>query len=339
MPTVHDVARLAGVSVSTVSYALSGARPITPATRERIERAMDELGYIPNALAQGLARRRSQIIALMFPTTDRSLNLTGLQCVLGAADRAQESGYHLLLWTSDDVDDLRRLVKQGLVDGVLVMEVRLDDERIGVLAEAGVSFTLIGRSGEHDPVDYVDADFAQMTRTAIEYLVGLGHTDFVFLNQSQSLIDVSYGPSARVASGVLAAAAEFGVSMTSFAVENDASAGRDLFARVIDEIPQTTAVVGFNDEAVVGMMAAAAYHGWAVPRDLSVVAIAMSDAAATLTMPTLTTCSPPHGLIGRAAVDVLIGRLQGDRESPLRRQLHDSALAVRSSSGPRRRHF
>src|SRR6516165_3793552 len=88
--TMSDVARRAGVSVSTVSYAMTGTRPIRPATRERIERAMRELGYTPNALARGLKSKRSKIIALLCPPAPRgSLDLSGMEYILGASDHAQ----------------------------------------------------------------------------------------------------------------------------------------------------------------------------------------------------------------------------------------------------------
>lgn len=166
-----DVARLAGVSVSTVSYAMTGTRPITPATRERVERAMRELGYTPNALARGLKTKRSKIIALLYPPfPGRGLDLSGLGYILGAADHAQESGYHLLLWTTTEVDalsDLARFAGQGLIDGALMMEVKLRDERVKVLTDARLPFVMIGRTEDTTGIDFADTDFEQCTRTAV----------------------------------------------------------------------------------------------------------------------------------------------------------------------------
>ena len=78
MATIQDVAKRAGVSVSTVSYAVNGTRPISEETRQRIFAAMQELGYRPHALARGLASKRSRIIALLFPTPERGLGITEL---------------------------------------------------------------------------------------------------------------------------------------------------------------------------------------------------------------------------------------------------------------------
>jgi DNA-binding LacI/PurR family transcriptional regulator len=115
MPTMHDVARRANVSLSTVSYAINGTRPISEETRQRIFAAMEELGYRPHALARGLASKRSRILALLFPTSERGMGTTDLEFIVGAADTAREVGYHLVLWTSDinDAVELRQLIQQG----------------------------------------------------------------------------------------------------------------------------------------------------------------------------------------------------------------------------------
>ena len=123
MPTMTDVARRAGVAVSTVSYALNGTRPISEATRQRIFDAIEELGYKPHALARGLASKRSRLIALLFPNSERGLGYTELEFVTSAASTAKENQYSLVLWVYDvhDLAGLRQLVQQRLVDGVIVM--------------------------------------------------------------------------------------------------------------------------------------------------------------------------------------------------------------------------
>src|SRR4051794_19328299 len=163
VPTMADVARLAGVSSSTVSYAPTGARPISQATRDRIRHAMDDLGYTPNAFARGLKSKRSKILALLFPRDGRELGLSSLEYILGASDHAQDLGYHLLLWTTeaDALDDLAHLARQGLVDGALLMEVRLRDPRPQVLSASGLPFAMIGRTADPVGVDFADTNFDQ----------------------------------------------------------------------------------------------------------------------------------------------------------------------------------
>jgi DNA-binding LacI/PurR family transcriptional regulator len=90
MTTIIDVAKRAGVAVSTVSYALSGTRPISEATRQRIQKAVDELGYHPNKLARGLVSKRTKIVSLMYPALSRNLDDVQLDFVAGAAGRCNQ---------------------------------------------------------------------------------------------------------------------------------------------------------------------------------------------------------------------------------------------------------
>src|SRR5438128_10940604 len=101
MATIHDVARQAGVSVSTVSYVINGTRKISDATSARVRLAMEELGYRPNAFARGLASKRTRTIGLMFPTPERGLGVTELEFVTSTAEACRNAGYQMILWTNE----------------------------------------------------------------------------------------------------------------------------------------------------------------------------------------------------------------------------------------------
>src|ERR1035437_1990215 len=121
MATISDVARLAGVSVSTVSYVVSGTRPISAATAQQGRAAIVELGYQPNACARGLASRRTRTLGLMFPTPDRGLGVTELEFITSAAQACREAKYQMVLWTTQihESAELKALTGSGLVDGVI----------------------------------------------------------------------------------------------------------------------------------------------------------------------------------------------------------------------------
>jgi DNA-binding LacI/PurR family transcriptional regulator len=148
MATMQDVARFAKVSLSTVSYAMSDARPVSAATKARIESAMQELGYHRNEAARSLASRRSRVLALTFPAMQQGLSGTVSEFVASAAETAASHGYHLVLWPfgAHQPLEIRDLAQQGMADGVLLMEVRLEDPRVEALRESGVPFTMIGRT-------------------------------------------------------------------------------------------------------------------------------------------------------------------------------------------------
>jgi DNA-binding LacI/PurR family transcriptional regulator len=333
--TRADVARLAGVSTSTVSYAMSGVRPITEETRQRIQAAMRELGYTPNALASGLAGRRSRIIALLFPSSPRGIASTDMEYVIAAADAARERGYHVLVWTTSegDLDEVRRLSSTGLVDGVLLMEVKLDDERVSLLRSAGVPLALIGRVAEPSDLAYADADFDRIAELAVQHLAGLGHRRIGLLNAPVRLVDLGYGACLRVARGVAEAADRAGLELVTLSCEHAAPAGREALDELLARSPRMTGVITFNWEATVGLMQRAQARGLAIPERLSVLSVANVAGQEEITIPALTTICPPAPQIGRNAALALIDRLEHPDAAPAQILLAE-ALVERGSTGP-----
>ena len=338
MPTMLDVAKRAGVALSTVSYALNGTRPISEETRQRISAAMEELGYQPHALARGLASKRSRIIALLFPAPERGFGITELEFVTSGADAARENGYHLVLWSSEmhDPDELRQLTQQGLADGVVVMEVHLNDERINLLREIGFPFSMIGRCADTTGIGYVDIDFEQTVQETVSYLSGLGHTNIALLNQSQSAFDAGYGPVVRTHTGfeqVMQATGLKGITRFCRAAPR---AGYEAFNELLAECPNLTALVTMNERAIPGVMQAIADRGWRIPDDFSLVVIASSARMAEMMMPPLTTTDAPTAELGRLGAELLIQQLEAQEQSALQ-VLLPCQLVVRGSSGPCRR--
>ncbi|HUI70499.1 MAG TPA: LacI family DNA-binding transcriptional regulator, partial [Spirochaetia bacterium] len=188
---MQDVAKKAGVSISTVSYVLSGTRPVSEKTKNLIFTTMRELGYQPHALARGLASKKSRIISLLYSVPERGLGETEIEFVTNAAEAAMERGYHLVLWTSEmnDPEHLRQLIGQGLVDGLILMEVLAKDERVRFLSENGIPFTMVGRCEDSSGLCYADIDFEQTTRDAVGHLAALGHSRIAFVNQSREVFD------------------------------------------------------------------------------------------------------------------------------------------------------
>ena len=134
MVNIGDVARAAGVSRSTASYALSGKRTISPAVRQNVERAVRELGYIPNAGARALATSRTNVIALLGQFFDDEFAPAMLQYILGITNRARELGFDTLLVTeSDGVGALTRIASSRMVDGFVLLNVSESDERLAAL--------------------------------------------------------------------------------------------------------------------------------------------------------------------------------------------------------------
>jgi DNA-binding LacI/PurR family transcriptional regulator len=333
--TRADVARLAEVSESTVSYALTGVRPISDDTRERIEAAMKQLGYVPNAMAQALASKKSGLLALLFPVGERGFGETDFEYVEAATQAAAEDGYQLLLWPNavEDLESLRKIVAQGLVEGVLLMEVRAEDPRVAVLEESGTPFCLIGRTDHSDELTFVDADFSQWGPLALHHLVDLGHTSIGVISVANELVDVGYGPVVRTEDSLRESADRLGVSLAFQHVAPTIRAGREAFESLLVDSPDVTALLGFNEPALIGALEAAASRGIEVPRDMSLVTFGISDIAANMTVPAQSTVGVEGRDLGRMAAQYLIARLNGDRKSVLQ-HLSAPRFEDRGSTAP-----
>ncbi|SCF28224.1 transcriptional regulator, LacI family [Micromonospora matsumotoense] len=341
MATMHDVARLAQVSVSTVSYVLTGARPISQATRAKVLTAMAELDYQPNAMARGLASRRSRILGLLLPMDERGLGATETAFVTGAAAAASAVGYHLVLSPvggGGDLDGLRRLASQRMFDGVVLMEVQLADERVTALQQAGVPLVLIGRTGDTDGLSYVDIDFAQTVREAVAHLVGLGHRQIVYVNHSAETLASGYGPALRTRDAFVTAMTGHGLEPVMIPAQDSAAGGRAALAAAFARTPDLTAVLAMNETAVFGILGELTARGLAVPDDVSVVSMVTSPQVAELATPALTTMTSPGSAMGRIAIEALVRHLDGAGDER-HQQLLPCALEIRgSTAAPRSRH-
>ena len=313
MATMQDVATRAHVSLSTVSYAINNTRPISVATRERIERAMVELDFRPNAIARSLASRRSRIIALTFPGTENGLGSTVMEFVTSAAEAARERGYHLVVWPylPSQAVEMREMSRNGLTDGVIIMEVRRDDPRVRILDAAGVPLTMIGRADDSNDSRCVDIDFDATTEDAVAHLTALGHRRIALLNHSEESRDYGYGPTLRAESGFRAAMESRGLAGETYWCDESPAAGRSAIASLLDAHPDLTALVAMNESAVIGSVTELAGRGLRVPQDFSVLSIVSSPLVAEMVQPSLTTLHSPGAALGQLGVHSLLDQLDG----------------------------
>ena len=334
MATMLDVARLANVSVSTVSYALSDARPVSTATKARVERAMTELGYQRNAAARSLASRRSRILALTFPAMAQGLGDTVSEYIAGAAEEASQHGYHLVLWPlgANHAQEIRDLARQGQADGVILMEVGLEDPRVDVLRAAGVPFTMIGRTARVAGLSYVDVDFARTTEDAVAHLARLGHERIAFLNHSIVSRTGGYGPTVRADDGYASAMRRRGLVPRAIFCDENPGAGRAAMAGLLASVPGLTAVITMNEIATFGAVVELQVQDLRIPRDVSVLSIVSSPGVGAMSNPPLTTMHAPGAELGRLGVGSLLALLHaGEPPDPV---LRTCLLVPGGSTGP-----
>jgi DNA-binding LacI/PurR family transcriptional regulator len=311
MPTMRDVADHAGVSIATVSFVVNNTKPVTAATRNRIEASMQALGYRPNAVARALASRRTRILALAYPMLEHRLGGSGMEFMIAAARTASAYGYHLMMWPgANDGRELTELVGQQLVDGVILMEVQLDDPRVAALQATATPYALIGRTADPSDSLHVDIDFEQSTREAVQHLHDLGHRQIVFVTGTQDLESYyNYGPYVRTEQAFRDVTARLGVAPVIIESGQDTNAGRDLAHRLFTECPDTTAVLVLNEFAAIGLLTGLTHRSVRVPEDVSIMSMLTSDEMAHYTQPSLTIMRSPGTALGELAVHQLVQRM------------------------------
>ncbi|MFC0542797.1 LacI family DNA-binding transcriptional regulator [Kutzneria chonburiensis] len=337
MVTLNDVAKHAGVSASTVSYVLSGKRSISEQTRRRVEQSVVELGYHPNAGARALAARRSHIIALVVPLRADVYVPIMMEIAISVTMAARQHGYDVLLITNDEgVDGVRRVAASGLADGVILMDVELDDERIPALRAQGTQAALIGLPDNPAGVSCVDHDFAAAGALCADHLADLGHREIAFIGYGSGVYHRHAGYAERTLAGFRARAELRGLRFLHRPCEGTYESTAGTLARILADRPDTTGFVVQNEGAIGPLLNLLRGLGRTVPEDASVVALCPEQLAEQYS-PRLTAVTGPTKQLGRVAVEQVMGRIvaagRGGRPTD-ELVLLDPVLTVRESTGP-----
>jgi DNA-binding LacI/PurR family transcriptional regulator len=331
---IGEIARRAGVSRSTVSYALSGKRPVTEETRRRIQAVIDELDFRPNAAARALKEGRTRTLGLVIPPASRHLTDMQLGFVASVVDAASRADLDVLLSPSGGDHDrsFERLISGRRVDGVLLMEIRLEDQRVARLQQAGLPFVTIGHTAEPHGTCWVDVDYSSLTARCVHHLADLGHRHIALINRSAELLAAGYGPAHRSLAGFTEAVAQRSVTGTPLTCGDDAAAGEACMDRLRADHPEITAAVTVNEAALPGIQRAFERAGVRVPRDFSLAGVAARHWAEDF-RPQLTAADVPTFEMGASAVDLLLEHIAAP-ETPARHLLLTPPISLRASTGP-----
>ncbi len=325
--TMLDVASEAGVSATTVSHVLSGKRLVAAATRERVERAVRELGYRPNHVARNLRTRRSHMIAVVVPDIT---NPFYSELTRGLADAVLGGDYGTYVCNTDGrvdrelafVDDV---MDRG-VDGVVIASVSTSEQATAPL-QFGTPVVCLGESIEHPEVDQVKADDGEGSCAATLHLLSRG---------AQRVAMIQGPPHTGVLrnEGYARALAQSGHALNrTHTVPGDwtRQGGRTAMHRLMQITPRPDAVFCGNDLMAIGAMDAARELGLSIPGDVALVGFDDIDAAA-LVNPALTTVVNPSYETGRSAGELLLSRMQGDYTGPRRVVVLPCPLVQRESA-------
>ncbi|KQV06674.1 LacI family DNA-binding transcriptional regulator [Leifsonia sp. Root112D2] len=309
MATISDVAREAGVSRSTVSYALSGKRTISRETRERIERAIAALGFTVNAGARALATSQTMVLGLLLQFHKDEFAPAMLQYVLPISDTARELGYDILMVTeADGPAALTRITGSGMVDGVVLLDVTHRDPRLEALRAAAQPGALVGLPGDTEGLDVFDLDFGEAARMLVDHLYGLGHREIVLISPPKHVFDRGGAYGWRFRDAALERAARYGIQIFPYYGESQQPAiSRSLHA-VLDARPEASALIVHNDASIAALPSVLMERGVTAPDDLSVVSLYSKDFGRSFSLPYTAIETSPDAL-GRQAVQQLVRRI------------------------------
>lgn len=331
MVTIKDVAKLAGVSPSTVSRALNNSPLISEKTKARVREIAEKLGYERNELARGLVTGTSGALGLIVPDIT---NPFFAEIAKGVGDVAHAHGYGVLLCTTEgDLDrEARylRFLRRKRVDGLILSAVTADDPNLPELLHSSIPFILVSRLVRGLDVPFVVGDDRMGARLALEHLIQLGHREIAFIGGPPNV--QSSQDRMEEFRRVLR---EYGLpERRGWAVFADftQTAGREAAQKLLQRHPRPTAIFAANDVIALGVMEAAESLDISIPEELSLVGYDDISYAA-LPRIQLTTVAQPAYAMGQIAAEYLLGVCEGEAQEQLRFML-PPRLVVRRTTAP-----
>jgi LacI family transcriptional regulator len=332
---LEEIARIAGVSRSTVSRVVNGDKRVSDEARARVNEIITEYGYQPHAAARSLASRRTRMIGLRIPGEVSFIFSDPYfpEMVQGVVDACNEADYGLMLMMEPEHDPVsaeriyQRVIRGRHIDGVILSTSVLGDPFAGRVAADGMPAVMIGR---HPTLPTVDIDNADAGREAAAHLIGHGRRQIAHISGPRNIAAAN-----ERAAGYEAALAEAGIPVDASLIEpgDFTELSGYLAMRHLLERPKgrPDAVFGGSDTMTVGAMRAISEARLSIPDDIAVIGF---DALAihTRNYPNLSTLSQSIPNLGRTAVELLLKRI-ADPDSPAENVYLRTNLLTRGSCG------
>jgi LacI family transcriptional regulator len=333
MPTIQDVAKLAGVAPITVSRVMNNSGYASEETRARVEAAIIELGYIPNTLARGLRSKRTHTLALV--VTDITNPFFTL-IARGVEDRASHSGYTVIYCNTDESEVKEEkyinILLQKQVDGVLLVPARSNSKSVNFLFSNEIPVVLIDRSIPDTQTDLVRSDSQEGAYNLTRHLIELGHKKIVTMTGPREVSTSSDRVSGYQRAMVEAGLEDFeGVYYDTYTL----TSGYELTQQALALNPRPTAIFGTNNFISIGVLKALRDAGLRVPEDMSVVGF--DDLPASMVVdPILTVAAQPAYEMGSQAAELLLKRISAELPEINQEVILPTEMIIRRSSGPPR---
>lgn len=318
MPTIKDVAARAGVSQSTVHYALNGKRSISEAVRLRVQAAVQELEYSASAVAQRMREGRSYSVGLVAPALPSS-DAAVMEMLTATAAAASRADHTLGIFLNQTPEQTLGLLRSQYVDGVVLVETTHHDPRIEVLRHTAHPFVLLGRTADMTGLCSVDFDFEAAFYVAFDHLARLGHRQIGFIvphtdpdpggeHPTEPHRTENWYASQR---GYERARQEHGLTVTTESAELNIEDGYRAALSLLTRAPQLTAIVA-SGHTHVGVLRALYTRSMRVPDDCSVVGVTTAQVA-EWTIPRLTSVDLPLSAMSSRAAELLLRKLAGEQ--------------------------
>ncbi len=312
--TIKDVAKRAGVSISTVSRVINDSKPVTDEVKQKVLDVIKETGYIPNPLARSLVTKKSQLLGVIVPEVSDSFVSEILN---GIEEVAKMYDYEILLANtySDKEQELKsiNLLRAKQVEGIVMICWKVDQDHIDYIQNSRIPATYISKTARDFDIHTVSISNKEATYDMTKYLIGKGHKDIAFIMTSK---DDTILERERFL-GYEEALKENDIKIDDNFIKYAGTKyedGYDSMKELLSEgkIPHAAFVTG--DEAAIGAMNAACDAGYRVPEDISIVGF--NDVRiAKMYRPKLTTVHQPLYDIGAVAIRMVIKMIKGEQLS------------------------
>ncbi len=331
MTTIRDVAKSAGVSPITVSRVVNRLANVNPETRARVEKAIEELGYVRNLAASSLRSKETYTIALILPDITNTFWTTVAR---GVEDAAQSDGYSVLLCNTDENQDkfkkyLNAVIQQR-VDGVLVVPITSNTLHLSALENRKIPTVVLDRRVEKWDGDSVGCDSIASAQALVQHLLSLGHTQIAIIS----------GPAAtstaedRVA-GYCLALCKAGITVDQRLIwrgEYRASSGRTMTRELLASGLAPTAILATNNAIAAGVLEEMKNQGMNVPSDIALVCFDELPEMERF-FPFLTSVTQPAYDMGINATQLLLSRISARGPTRARQVILPTRLILRYSCG------
>lgn len=317
-PTSKDVAALAGVAQSTVSYVMSGSRPVSKATKDRIMSAMAKLNYQPNTAARMLRTAKTQLIAVLETITTDSDGTVIPSYLATIAEEARKQNFDIILSaTSEGPAALTRLSGRSSCDGFIIMDVEKDDPRIEVAAKLEVPSVVFGYPDNSQGLDTIYFDYKAAAELIVDRLAALGHRHIVFLKPGW------HGLEDRFKSFVLfykcgkKRAQDLGVDFTVVQLDSSGWEGVSSAKKgILKDCKDRLAIVSRAPQDFEPLFRIIEEEHLHLGIDVSLVGV-LSDAVAQSFQFQVANVSPRAEFVSRRVVDTVIHRIRGSRDGQI----------------------